>query len=298
MKRMIPVLCIVLLLLTISYLLPATSTAPKNTLLNAERSPSPTPIQHSAVFTTSPINTPHVTLSPIKTFLPTNNPTPTPQPTSTSQSEMNMRTQWVNALAFSNDTRQVILVTTEGGTKARISLHKKTEAGFVSSYPVFIGCVGKNGLSKSKVEGDKKSPSGIYPIGLSFGRGTKPADVLFPYRQTKPQQDYWVSHVTSDDYNTWVTYAGNPNERWGVGQYEDLYALYELAFVIEYNTSPIVSGKGSAIFFHSKKELTYTAGCTAVSSSDMRTILSWLNPSDHPVIVQGTTEMLRQWTNP
>ena len=50
--------------------------------------------------------------------------------------------------------------------------------------------------------------------------------------------------------------------------------------VIEYNTHPVITGKGSAIFFHvTNDKYSSTAGCVAVQERDMLQILSWLHPN-------------------
>jgi L,D-peptidoglycan transpeptidase YkuD (ErfK/YbiS/YcfS/YnhG family) len=50
--------------------------------------------------------------------------------------------------------------------------------------------------------------------------------------------------------------------------------------VIEYNTKPVVKGKGSAIFFHlSDEKHTPTSGCVAIEENDMLNYLQWLMPN-------------------
>jgi L,D-peptidoglycan transpeptidase YkuD (ErfK/YbiS/YcfS/YnhG family) len=54
--------------------------------------------------------------------------------------------------------------------------------------------------------------------------------------------------------------------------------MMQTLHVIEYNTNPIVKGKGSAIFFHlGVKNL--TAGCVAIDENNMKSIVNWLIPS-------------------
>ena len=56
--------------------------------------------------------------------------------------------------------------------------------------------------------------------------------------------------------------------------------------VIEYNTSPIVAGAGSAIFIHAwRAEGRPTAGCIGLAESDVKRIVEWLNPEHNPHIV-------------
>jgi L,D-peptidoglycan transpeptidase YkuD (ErfK/YbiS/YcfS/YnhG family) len=61
---------------------------------------------------------------------------------------------------------------------------------------------------------------------------------------------YNVDDIKSPDYNQWVRYSGDPHKRWK--SFERLaIAPYAYAAVIEYTESPIIAGKGSAIFFTS-----------------------------------------------
>ena len=54
---------------------------------------------------------------------------------------------------------------------------------------------------------------------------------------------------------------------------------YKYCMVIEYNTNPVIKGKGSAIFFHiTSNQYPPTAGCVAVKEQDMLRILAWLDP--------------------
>ena len=64
--------------------------------------------------------------------------------------------------------------------------------------------------------------------------------------------------------------------------------LYQLAVVIEYNTQPVTSGRGSAIFLHIwRSPQTATSGCVAVPKADIKRFMRWLNPVFKPVIVLG-----------
>ncbi len=63
--------------------------------------------------------------------------------------------------------------------------------------------------------------------------------------------------------------------------------------VIEYNTHPVLKGKGSAIFFHLADEVyTPTAGCVAIQEKEMLPILSWLKPGLKKYILMGNQENL------
>ena len=58
--------------------------------------------------------------------------------------------------------------------------------------------------------------------------------------------------------------------------------------VVDYNTSPILSGAGSAIFLHASLGHG-TAGCVSVPLSDLDWFLRWMEPSQDPLIAMGTS---------
>lgn len=142
--------------------------------------------------------------------------------------------------------------------------------------------IGKKGVGKTK-EGDSLTPRRTYVLGTSFGWGTKPAGVRYPFR-IATKFDYWVDYPKSKDYNKWVHTTGNPQHIWK--SYERLtHPLYKYAVVIRYNDAPIIAGGGSAIFLHIKKETTrYTLGCVAISEKNLVKVMRWLNPKTKPII--------------
>jgi L,D-peptidoglycan transpeptidase YkuD (ErfK/YbiS/YcfS/YnhG family) len=64
--------------------------------------------------------------------------------------------------------------------------------------------------------------------------------------------------------------------------------LYRHGIVVEYNSRPVVAGKGSAIFVHIWRGAGEpTAGCVALAEGELREITAWLDPEKGPVIVLG-----------
>ncbi len=53
--------------------------------------------------------------------------------------------------------------------------------------------------------------------------------------------------------------------------------VYDLFGVIGYNDAPVVTGKGSAIFFHVTDTYGPTAGCVALSRDDLNWVLANLD---------------------
>lgn len=99
------------------------------------------------------------------------------------------------------------------------------------------------------------------------------------YRQAT-DRDYWIDDPQSPNYNQW-TEGEKP-----ICSHEDLRRAddaYRLAAVIEYNTKPIVPGRGSAIFLHIWSGPGQpTAGCVALSGEHVEKLLQWLDRVAQP----------------
>jgi L,D-peptidoglycan transpeptidase YkuD (ErfK/YbiS/YcfS/YnhG family) len=70
---------------------------------------------------------------------------------------------------------------------------------------------------------------------------------------------------------------------------EHLYYItpyYNYAVVMDVNRSPVVPGAGSAFFLHVSVGKP-TAGCVAIDSSTLVSIMRWLKPGQHPRIATG-----------
>jgi L,D-peptidoglycan transpeptidase YkuD (ErfK/YbiS/YcfS/YnhG family) len=135
--------------------------------------------------------------------------------------------------------------------------------------------------AEDKVEGDGCTPKGIYSLGIVFG--SQPAvKTTMSYREIKAD-DYWIDDPASPDYNRWVS-GKLPNVSFEQMLRQD--GLYRYGVVIEYNTQPVVAGKGSAIFMHIwKAPGEPTSGCVALAETDLLQVITWLTPEKHPVII-------------
>ncbi len=156
-------------------------------------------------------------------------------------------------------------------------------------FPASDGSIGEKGFATigEKREGDGKTPSGIFPLGIAFGYDPSVATRM-PYRQAT-EDDFWVDDVNSEDYNQWVRGEPNAASREKMKRDDD---QYKYGVVIEYNTHPIVKGNGSAIFLHVWKPGESTSGCVAMSEEMVLKILGWLDPAQKPLIIMGTESEL------
>jgi L,D-peptidoglycan transpeptidase YkuD (ErfK/YbiS/YcfS/YnhG family) len=147
--------------------------------------------------------------------------------------------------------------------------------------------VGRNGVKRNRREGDGTTPLGAVAIDGGFGLAARTRTTM-PYRRVT-KGDCWISDVADASYNKWVRSArcAAPNE--------DLYRLaiagaYELALTTDYNVSPIVVGKGSAIFIHvhsydAARNSKPTSGCVSVSRAVMKRLFALLDPAKSPTMV-------------
>lgn len=171
-----------------------------------------------------------------------------------------------------------------------VALEKKENHWVVKQSPI-VARIGKNGFAQPqlKEEGDGKSPTGIFRLGKLFSY-EKQLHTLMENAQTT-KEDKWIDDVNSPDYNTYI--SGSTDAK----SYENLLLnndIYKYCTVIEYNTNPVIKGKGSAIFFHlGIKKPYFTLGCVAINEEYMKLMVDWLNPKLNPSIIMGNLDVLK-----
>ncbi|MEN9500919.1 MAG: hypothetical protein RI964_204 [Pseudomonadota bacterium] len=224
--------------------------------------------------------------------------------------------QTLKRLALPNDTTQVLLVTSKdwnASSGALLRLEKQGTAWRVvgNRIPVRLG---RNGMAWGmglhanssgasavlKHEGDGKAPAGIFTLGTTFGYAPQvPQGWQMPYH-TASERDYFIDALDSPDYNQWCTLqagqANDPHAYWS--SFERMRRddqRYEYGMVIEHNTHPITVGRGSAIFMHVwLNPETPTSGCTAMVKDDVLSVLAWLKPDAHPLLIQVPADAVGQ----
>lgn len=158
------------------------------------------------------------------------------------------------------------------------SLHVRKRPNGLSHFGIIdlgvksIPCIlGKNGITRFKRESDISTPAGEWRL-------------LFGYYRTDrvklPPTALPMMPIASDD--GWCDEPGNPNYNCPVklpfnGRHEKLHRedrLYDVCIVLDYNITPQIQGRGSAIFFHlTSGDCRPTAGCIAIDPCDMLKIL-------------------------
>ncbi len=179
----------------------------------------------------------------------------------------------------SRNCRQLMVVKGEGN-RATLSFYENREGVWVENTALAgDGFLGKNGLTQVKAEGDKCTPTGLYPIGDCFYQTEQPPQTglnSFPLKEGS----YWVDDPDSMYYNAYV--EGDENKDWNSAERMWEIPGYEYGFVIGYNASR-TKGAGSAIFFHIGEN--YTAGCVATNKKLVLSYLEVLDKQQNPYIL-------------
>lgn len=140
----------------------------------------------------------------------------------------------------------------------------------------FKCCVGKNGISSEKIEGDNKTPKGSFEIEKLYYRGDRVNKPFTKLKCVKINRTMgWCNDIKDNaNYNKLV------DTRKKIG-HEKLYRKdfkYDLIIPVKYNWRKKILGKGSCIFLHLTKNYKPTAGCIALSKKDFLIILKLINP--------------------
>lgn len=185
----------------------------------------------------------------------------------------------------------LVLAANASDTEGMVQFFEKKDDGWVRTMTTCPASIGRNGVATpgSKREGDGMSPHGFYPIGIAFGYEAA-TPTRMPYVQMTAE-DIWVDDPASPDYNHLVKRSATRATSFEEMRRKD--DLYKFGLLVEYNTSPVVAGRGSAIFIHIwSGRGKSTSGCVAFPEERMKKILAWLDPAKKPHIAIGTRATL------
>ena len=134
--------------------------------------------------------------------------------------------------------------------------------------------IGKNGKTSKKIEGDNKTPKGLYKLGPLYYRKNRLPKLSTKLKKIEIMKNFgWCDDVKSKFYNKPI--KTNINVR-----HEKLYRddkKYDLLIPIEYNSKKPKKNKGSAIFLHLTSNYKKTQGCVAIKEKDMLILLNLIN---------------------
>ena len=135
----------------------------------------------------------------------------------------------------------------------------------------FKCCIGKKGSTHNKVEGDKKTPKGVFKIENLYyrkDRKHKPSTQLKCIEIKKNMG--WCNDINfPKKYNKIIKIEKKI-------KYEKLKRKdykYDFIIPIKYNFNKPITGLGSCIFIHLTKDYKPTAGCIALKEKDFLIML-------------------------
>ena len=138
----------------------------------------------------------------------------------------------------------------------------------------FRCCIGKNGLTNNKIEGDKCTPKGKFRLSRIFYRADRILKFKSKIEKIKIKKNMgWCDDPLNKNYNKLITIKKNI-------KCEKLYRKdnkYDLMIPIKYNFIKPIKFKGSCIFIHLTNNFKATAGCIAIKKNDFLIMLKLIN---------------------
>jgi L,D-peptidoglycan transpeptidase YkuD (ErfK/YbiS/YcfS/YnhG family) len=238
---------------------------------------------------------------------------PKSSPTSTVGSASSEPSDPMNAFRIPRSTRQIIVGITDNwaGNKAELRRFARKSGAWASldSEPISavlgpkglawgrglnpvpvnaVSASGGSGGKRTKREGDKRSPAGVFSLGKAYGY-----DPLWAARTkldyvTVTPADLFIEDPSSEFYNKQIRLDRPAATDWELSQQmEQTDPAHRLEVVVGHNTPSPVRGAGSAILLHIWRQngKKFTTGCTAMADADMEIIMRWLDPAAQPLYV-------------
>jgi L,D-peptidoglycan transpeptidase YkuD (ErfK/YbiS/YcfS/YnhG family) len=215
--------------------------------------------------------------------------------------------------AFAHSTQMIVVTTSDWNVvEGQLQLYERWtphQAWRVVGKPISI-VVGKNGMGWGigaiatdnpgvrrasdpvKKEGDGRAPAGVFALGTAFGDASQPLpESKMPYLSLTPSIEC-VDDAGSKYYNRIVD-RSTVTPDWNSSEHmRSVGEAYRWGIVVGHNgiithTNPPVPGGGSCVFLHIWGGSSQgTAGCTAMPLSELGTLLTWLDPTRKPLLVQ------------
>ncbi len=205
------------------------------------------------------------------------------------------RANLADRLRSTANAAQLVLVEapTTSSTTATVTLWDRRAGCFAEVGGPWPARLGWHGLSSHHLEGDGTTPIGAFGVGpVMYGVAPDPG-VVYRYHQLTCG-DWWDEDPTTPAYNRFVHVPCGQRPPFG-GDSEALWTeipAYDYFAVIEYNTAPIVPGRGSAIFLH-VSTTSATDGCVSLDEPELVRTLRWLRPARHPLVIIGPAASVR-----
>lgn len=136
-------------------------------------------------------------------------------------------------------------------------------------------CLGVNGISTNKKEGDRATPAGKYQLLFGFYRADRwrYLSTILPMGPIKSNSG-WCDDQTNPNYNRLIELPFNANHEALTRQDR----LYDVILVMDHNYTKRIKNRGSAVFFHlTNEDSGPTQGCIAIDPKWMIQLLPRIN---------------------
>ena len=135
--------------------------------------------------------------------------------------------------------------------------------------------IGKSGITNAKKEGDFATPKGVYKLGSLYYRKDRNKSLKSKLKKRVIKKNMgWCDDSKCKKYNQEIYYPF----KYGAEKLYRKDKIYDILINIKYNHSPIIKGKGSAIFLHlTNTDYKPTSGCIAIVKKDFLKILPLIN---------------------
>ena len=134
-------------------------------------------------------------------------------------------------------------------------------------------CVGKNGITSHKKEGDYSTPKGLFNLKKLYFRKDRVGSPQSKIKKKIITHDLgWCDNSENKKYNEEIRNCNKDNK-------EKFYrrdGKYDYLITIDHNKKK-VPYKGSAIFIHLTNNYKPTAGCIALKKKDFEILLKIIN---------------------
>ena len=148
----------------------------------------------------------------------------------------------------------------------------------------FKCAIGLGGLTTNKLEGDHCTPIGKFKFDKIYYRSDKLGKINFLIPSAEiSKNDGWCDDPHHKFYNKFIKFPFECSA-------EKLYRtddLYDIVCVMNFNTNPIIPGKGSAIFLHvCEDNFAPTEGCIAVEKKVLIEISKQIT-RESSIVIEG-----------
>ena len=169
----------------------------------------------------------------------------------------------VNRFVLPEEARVLVVVEGTGASACNAYAFERGENGWGLRLQTG-GCLGLNGMSNHRTEGDKTTPIGVFQMNTPFGQDA-PLEG-FPANYIQVDETY----IWSQDSNRLVRDLSASGEQVGTAGYAEHYD-----YVIDagYNRNAVPKA-GSALFLHCIGQgKTYTSGCVSIPKEEMAKVM-------------------------